>query len=232
MTVRGREPPEGYAWRVLRHPRLSDRTLVRYGLRRLTLGTLELPTGRILVGDPTAYTKDLVPLAERVAPGRYPVYAYQKSFTYDSWDHFILALVELRISDAPPASHALALREGQGPETDIYDASYAVEAAAGCFCDAAAKPHLVYAEENYDPEGDDDVNLLDLAFASDEGLEHRFKSTDLNAFFFRTGDGDGSYPCYWAYDSSGAPARLITSFGIVEKEFEWEAGFPEPFRAP
>ncbi|WP_370638478.1 DUF4241 domain-containing protein [Aurantimonas sp. VKM B-3413] len=107
-----------------------------------------------------------------------------------------------------------------------------MESAAGCFCDAAAQPYLVHAEENYDPDGDDDVNLLEIAFASDEGAEHRFKGTELNVFCFHTGDGDGSYPCYWAYGSSGAPVRLITSFGIVERGFEWEAGFPEPFRAP
>lgn len=46
---------------------------------------------------------------------------------------------------------------------------------------------------------------------------------------FTTGDGDGTYPCFWNYDDAGCPSRLVTSFGILEQRYDWGEDYPEPF---
>ncbi|MEC5293104.1 DUF4241 domain-containing protein [Aurantimonas sp. C2-6-R+9] len=227
MTTLGSTPSSSYSWRILRHPFLTDRTLRKYGIRRYLICDLNLPTGRVLACDPVTSVGYVKPLAQTVPPGRYPVFGYEA--LVKAPDHYKTALIELWLNDAPNENWRLALREGQAAETVIDDASYGVDAAAACFCDATAQPFLVYAEENYDPDGDDDVNLLEVAFGCGRGEEHRFPNSELNMAVFTTGDGDGTYPCFWNYDDAGCPSRLVTSFGILEQRYDWGEDYPEPF---
>ncbi len=183
-------------------------------LRVYALGELVAPSGAIVACDPLTAIAPR-PFARRVAPGRYPALVSVAQLA--DGDQRV-ACAQLRLSDAPVArweiarlagQERIALREGEF-------LGYAVYATVGCFMDAQASSVLdarYERDEGYDEELIDALEAhhteawgyADVALDDDSGL---------NVIIFSSGWGDGDYASYWGYDADGAPACLVTDFGL------------------
>lgn len=79
-------------------------------VERVPVGTIRLPSGRVLVVDPGWIESDNTPLAATVAPGKYAVDVFQ--LTEDGAQNTMTAACRVAVTGAPVVSWELALRDG------------------------------------------------------------------------------------------------------------------------
>ncbi|MER5263891.1 DUF4241 domain-containing protein [Actinosynnema sp. NPDC002837] len=79
-------------------------------VRRLPVGTIRLPSGRVVVADPAWLDDGSTPLATTAPPGEYPVDVFQ--VVEDGTGTTTTAACRVTITDAPVTSWHLALLEG------------------------------------------------------------------------------------------------------------------------
>jgi hypothetical protein len=196
---------------------LTDAELAAREIKTITIGELELPTGRIVAADPLVQA-DRPAFARTVKPGRYPVRLYAAEGR--------IALAELRFAPGKPARWEIATLPGQNAAElkgdEIF--GYAVDAGLGCYMDATAYP-LIQAREALVKKqaGTDDINYYDdvlateLAGNADDYALHRpMADSPVNVAIFSSGWGDGFYPAFWGLDTSGEPLVLLTEFYVLE----------------
>jgi Protein of unknown function (DUF4241) len=195
-------------------PELADR-----GLRRENLGTLKLPTGKIVTAD-VLVNPDRPPLLQSVAPGEYPVTLYRLT----GGDPRI-AMAELRIAEGNPVSWELAVLPGQDVSTlkgkEFF--GFPVDAGVGAFYDHSALQAMDLRESlekgknaRYSNYYDD---VLSLEMTGDrESAELHIPLADgkVNVAVFSSGWGDGYYPSFWGLDKSGKPVMLVIDFYVAE----------------
>ena len=197
---------------------LSPQELDRRGIVVTDLGTIRLPTGRIIAVDPyTAF--GLVPFDRRVPPGSYPVRLW-----FDRAEPTRPALAELRLRactpvfwhNAAPEGRSLwdlAPGEGFGVAVDAGAASFAPPEFFETFgvIDDGALVSEGYAEF---AQG----RLFDLAFPDDTGIPRDFivQQDGQDMAVFSAGWGDGFYFSHWGFDAAGCPCALVTDFGVFE----------------
>ena len=175
------------------------------------IGTLKLPTGRIVACDP-AVEPDLPPFAVSVAPGTWPVGV---SIAHLPGDDQRISAAWIRLSDATPDQWEYAQREGR-PEREA--PAYGVDSAIGAF--VSAEGAITLAAHL------DDDSLDDLA----EKMEAHYEPTrewavvpvpgtdGLELAAFSSGLGDGSYVSYWGYGAGGEIVCLLTDFRIAGRD--------------
>lgn len=193
---------------------ITDSVGTQATMRVYSLGELAAPSGVIVACDPLTAIEPK-PFAQRVAPGRYPVLVSVAQLV--DGDQRV-ACAQLRLSDAPVARWERARLEGQAQialgEGERF--GYPVDAGVGCFMDARAASALdarYERDESYDEalidaleaHHSDSWDFADVALDEDAGL---------NVIIFSSGWGDGVFASYWGYDASGAPACLVTDFGL------------------
>ncbi len=218
----GAEPgvPTGTTLSALRRTDLSEADLAARPIERRQVSQLACPTGRIVACDPLVGLGDHRPFARSVPTGRHPVRIYID--LDNDWGQRV-GLAELRLSEAPVARWRIALADESIMPQMVGDtiSGYGVDAGTGCFCDEAAQKALAAQEEARMNEGKNsygETEFLDAALAMDLAADHRFAfAGDLNVALFHSGFGDGYYASYWGLDETGAPARLVTSFGVFEE---------------
>lgn len=169
------------------------------GLRQHELPTVDVPSGRLAVGDPFAARGHV--LARAVRPGRYPVTVV--TATADDAERALAAFVRL-------AAGAIARWEPAAAEGDGA-AAYAVDAAAGAFADARAFAAML----------DERAGFPTASFAALEAQllgEHYVPAWGWGSYqpggagscvAFLTGGADRC-PCWWGLDADGAPTILLT----------------------
>jgi hypothetical protein len=179
------------------------------------LGELVAPLGQIVVCDPLA-SVEMTPLAQRIAPGRYPVLASVAAMANDDRR---IACAMLRLRDAPVIRWEMARMEGQDNIVLLEDEffGYPVDAGVGCFMDAQAAAAL---EAHYDSDETYVESLIELLEANRAaGLDYATVTLDhasgANIIIFGSGFGDGIYASYWGYAADGALACLVTDFCIL-----------------
>ena len=197
---------------------LSQAELARRGIIVTDLGTIRLPSGRVIAVDPyIAY--GLVPFDRRVPPGSYPVRLW-----FDRAEPTRPALAELRLNactpvfwhNAAPEGHSLlglAPGEGYGVAVDAGASSFAPPEFFETFgrIDDGAMEGEAYFEFAEGP-------LFDLAFPDDTGIPRDFlvQHDGQDMAVFSAGWGDGFYFSHWGFDAMGCPCALVTDFGVFE----------------
>jgi hypothetical protein len=168
------------------------------------LGELELADGRVVVCDPQDRG---VPLARRLAPGRYPV--------------------QLRVADLggrDERTAAVLLRAGDEPpvrwEPDGHGLS--VDSATGCL----AGPHALAALH----AGDALDALVEARGQTERSTwcwANHAVGPDGNVIAFATGYGDGSYPVFWGLGADSGPVCLLVDLRMLDARHD-----PDHARSP
>lgn len=209
---------------------LSAQELDRRGITTTRLGTIRLPTGRIIaVGPYTAF--GLVPFDRRVPPGSYAVHLW-----FDKAEPTRPALAELRLracipvfwhNAAPEGQSLLGLPpgEGYGVAVDAGTSSFAPPEffeTFGMIDDGALEGEAYYAFV----EGP----LFDLAFPDDSGIPRDFivQHDGQDMAVFSAGWGDGYYFSHWGFDDQGCPCALVTDFGVFEGGYPYGSTVDRP----
>ena len=193
-----------------------SRVITRGGARfqRRELGQLQIVSGALAACDPRVSARDAAPFAQRVPPGTYPVDV--GLLVRESSGEKRVAFARVKLSGNVPVRWVNALPLGEAtPDPESGEAyGYDVDAGVGCFAD-------VTALRAFDECGDD---ATDEAIASmQKNGEQAWTWADIrcgddgeNVIIFSSGDGDGSYASFWGLDEMGAPAWLVTDFGLFE----------------
>jgi hypothetical protein len=199
------------------------------------VGTIAVPSGRIVVCDPSDGKTGRRPLARAVPPGTYPVTISVGRL--DAIEEQRVAAAMVRFSARPVARWEAAANEGDDPATLKAGQyfGYGVDAGIGCFVDAGTAAGLTFDVW--------DAKVLTAVLAADPkalcgAAEVAIDGGNLVAF--TTGAGDGIYASFWGLDPQGEPVVLVTEFRIVGGEetrgrdiirATWPQSAPRPERA-
>lgn len=176
-------------------------------VRVATLGTLRVPSGKLVACDPVC-GDNAHPFTLAIAPGDYAVDLSVVKLD-GSGDITVAAVV--RVTQTAPESWERAAT------TDGSRLGYPVDSATGCFVDAAAHAKLFELQREGGPATAERVQ------ASKGGQLIVDRGTGANVVTFRTGWGDGAYRSFIGRDSKGAIACIATDFGVVLTDEESRA---------
>ncbi|MFJ2744382.1 DUF4241 domain-containing protein [Streptomyces sp. NPDC087440] len=173
------------------------------------VGTLHLPSGRLVVDCPASGGQPPRELTVRVPPGTHPVDSARARFAYDFMGEHVVAeevtAYRLRVGEGPVVSWEMGLAPGEDlrmvREGEGY--GFGTDTASGSFADAAAWPVLAprfrEAAGGEPPEAvrQGDGCLLAVDPATGGGL-----------LYFLTG-GDGGYTVWLGRDAAGEPVSVV-----------------------
>ncbi|GGB79913.1 hypothetical protein GCM10007424_20060 [Flavobacterium suaedae] len=205
-------------------------------LVEIHIGDLNLPTGKIIVGDPF-FTHEQRPLAKTVEPEKYPVYIYMSEI--DKLHHRV-AYAKIKFRPEEATRWILALTDDITPEeaNDLDEDEFfgfPVESGLACFIDEETNKELISkidALQINSPESNYYDEVLADEFREYSGKNtfsrelgdwndhHPNKDSDNNAIMFASGWGDGYYPAYWGMDKDGNTIELVIDFLINDFEIE------------
>ncbi|OIQ20210.1 MAG: hypothetical protein BM557_05955 [Flavobacterium sp. MedPE-SWcel] len=201
-------------------------------LIEIQIGTLNLPTGKIIVADPF-FTLEQKPFIRTVAPNKYPVYAYMAKI--DEMHHRI-AYVKIKFQENDASKWILALTDDLTTEemNDLDEGEFygfPVESGLACFLDEETNNELV-TKINTLLEKDPEANYYDAVLAKefkeysgkneysrvlgDWNDHHPNKDSENNAIMCASGWGDGYYPSYWGLNENDDTIELVLDFLINE----------------
>jgi hypothetical protein len=202
----------------------DEHALASRGLERRVAGHVNLSSGRVVACDPLVQP-NREPFARQVAARSHcqvdvlgaavPVLA-------------ALWLVEPRSAQPGQLQWSLALLEDQDAAALGADEAYGfpVGTGTGCFMDADATAAIALRDRREEERaGDNYISYYDNVLASDleaagtwELVQHEPLPGESPArlVLFRSGWGDGSYPCYWGCRADGTPVVLVIDFMVIE----------------
>jgi hypothetical protein len=162
-------------------------------------GSLELPTGRIVV---TEYL-DSKPLALRVRPGRYPAYA-----TLARYEHKLesVALATLVLAPARPVRWK---RIG----------AVTVDGGTTSFHSAESVARMAREFDDFDDPASLSSRAFDSLAVHDYLVAGIPLTPKLNTVQFSSGNGDGIYPILAGYDATGHPTRIVVDFYLLHLDW-------------
>ncbi|WP_146037999.1 DUF4241 domain-containing protein [Tabrizicola aquatica] len=204
---------------------LSPQEIDRRGIMLTQLGTIHLPSGRIVAVDPyTAF--GLTPFDRRAPPGNYAVRLW-----FAATEPTRPALAELRLRACTPVFWHNAAPEGRSLLGLAPGEGYGVAVDAGT--SSFAPPEFF---ETFGPvtdgvlQGDAyfsfvNETLFPLAFPDDTGIPRDFitQNGGQDIAVFSAGWGDGFYFSYWGFDDLGCPCALVTDFGVLEEGYPYDS---------
>jgi hypothetical protein len=169
-------------------------------------GSLEAPSGRLVVCDPLTGGRDLRPLARSVAPGSYPV-----ELVSSRGQELVFARLVLR--RGPVAAWEPALVEGEAAEPGELP-GYGVDSGTGCFADVDA--WRAFCVETADQDRHD---LLADALERNGGAfaDHAVPGSPANVIVYSS-EGDGVLPSCWGLAATGDPLCLVTLVGQPDED--------------
>jgi hypothetical protein len=169
-------------------------------------GVLQLPTGRLVAGDPALIGLRTVPFAGAVPPGRFPVTI--AGFTWRN--EFLVAGCRVTVRDEPATVWEEALLEGEEPSTAGTYHPIGVDTGRIALLDAAAVPGLAALRD------DAWEDFLDRPAA--EVTDPR---TGTNVITFSSGWGDGGYPAWLGRNDRGDIVCFVVDTEVL-------CGEPQP----
>ena len=201
-------------------------------LKLQQFGELNIPTGKIIVGDPMISIYDKDPFKREVLPGKYPVIACIAK-TGESGDRY--AVVKLEISKNRAVKWELALTAKQHLEDLKGDETFGfpVDAGLGCFVDVQTRDLFNQYDEAFTKKNKNwniytevlaaefKKNAIDQNDPNDAGNWVNFylpNKPALNIIMFSSGYGDGYYSSYWGLDDKGQVCSLVIDFGVLGQE--------------
>ncbi|MDI1447775.1 DUF4241 domain-containing protein [Polyangium sp. 6x1] len=206
--------------------------------RRLGLGMLVVPTGKLMAGDPLANLSANHVLVRAVPPGRYPVELLLQDDERGRVNELLLARVVFGPGRPTRWETAAVAGEKPTPSRPGARTGYPSDAATGCFMDASVfaeytppapvrtsvRNGIVYQEHLKDDRAERNSGELMQALKATRGavggsLGHaEWKGTVGNIVAFGLG-GDQVVPTYWGIDASGAVVEIVSVIGLSEKRF-------------
>ena len=189
------EMPNSALWTAFRDGSKFDTVRGIEELHCRDVGSLVLPTGRIVACDPQ-FDLSQEPFSIRVAPGEYPVFF---SLVGDVAE---VALVMIQFADGEPTRW-----DRTKPRC------FSVDSATGCILDAKLARMLVGAakKDRFDrywkrvtDEMEENGGLWANARLHDDSR--------ANIIAFQTLGGDGAFSSYWGYSQDGDLLCLVTDF--------------------
>ena len=192
----------------------------------LVIGTVDLPSGRIRVGDPLSYMCSGVYSPEAdisVPPGSYPV---EISLVYTPFDRVRICTSRLKLSDKPAVRYEPARSTEDTAAFKSSDgcfAAFPVEAGMMAFADAqTAEEFARWCMEwhSRNPEGNhyDDYfeklfaesaeRLPDFQRSGGDFIEWALPGSGKRMTMNAAGFGDGLYQAFWGFDEDGLPCEL------------------------
>lgn len=194
----------------------------------LTVGTVDVPSGKVIVADPLAYLSGkhvIAPVLEREIPkGSYPV---EVSICRHSEIGIRMCTARLKIKDAKAVRYELAKSEEESAAFKAKDGvmhGYPVDAGMMCFIDAGAARHFdefitKWHKENpgknhYDDYfaaffAESDKKLPAYQREGGDFIEWANPDTGERTVMISSGFGDGFYQSFWGFDESGEICELI-----------------------
>lgn len=203
-----------------------------YGLQEVIISThqigeLVLTSGRIVPCDPLIIPDSRYHLKQTVKPGRYPAIVATAEFQPIGDTRFACAMLQL--SDQPTVRWEIAAFNQPDPDHADALTHYGVDAGTGCFVDwdaAEIIANLTSVETKWPDKNEFDL-FCDRAIAEMEKnsfSKHPLTAgwcnlkvsddSEANIIAFSSGWGDGGYPSFWGYDTSGNLTSLVTDFGL------------------
>lgn len=167
-------------------------------MRCRDVGSLVLPSGRIVVCDPQ-FDLVQVPFSISVEPDEYPVYLALTDLPE-------IALMMVRFTDGEPVRWV----RSKPP-------FFSVDSATGCIMDAKLARMLIRASEN--DRFDRHWKQVTDAMEENDGLWGNVCLHDesrANMIAFRTMGGDGAFGSYFGYSKDDQVTCLVTDFFLAE----------------
>ncbi|GHO50843.1 DUF4241 domain-containing protein [Ktedonospora formicarum] len=194
---------------------LNYSTNLHYVLHCQQIGSLSLPSGKVIARDPLIHTDGLV-LDPGVSPGSYPVFvttAFQDCVSD-------IAFAALRFAQTEP----VRWEPTHGKDEQGRPYGYGVDSATGSFMDSITGDMMNQLLL------DDDERLWGLHEFRHERPWTEFvlpQEKDAKVYLFRL-NGDGGYPSYYGYDAHGMIVCIVTDFfGLERQEVSlWPATLP------
>jgi hypothetical protein len=175
---------------------------------------LDLPTGRLVAGDPTNGADIDTPFIVTVPPGTYPVSLATVRFA-DDGTHVRVAAAKLLLRPEPVTRWVMGLVPGNDPATlgPNQFFGYGVDSGLGAFLDASAVPSLcgLLGDDLDGPL----MKALDARTGS-PGAAVRESPDGPNVIAFESGWGDGAYPTWIGYTAAGEVAQFVTDFDVID----------------
>jgi Protein of unknown function (DUF4241) len=163
----------------------------------VTPAKVRLPSGRIVVGE---YLLDAKPLEARAQPGVYPVHAtlarYKRKF-----DNVALATLVLSRRPTVRWRYATSIAVDGGTTT--------ITSAEGA---AALRDLFDRSQRRWEELSDE---MFDSLTAHDYQVTEFSLGHGLNLTMFSSGNGDGNYPVFVGFDSTGRPTRVVVDFLLL-----------------
>lgn len=189
----------------------------------IPLGLLDLPSGRVAVGDPIGNMDGHEALLQRVPPGKYRVEVLvEKSATGEIRETLAARVV---FSDAPPTRWVPALNARTAAETDkSAPLGYPADGAAGCFVDGEALVGPGGFTDDAAAEGYGKALLAQFKATRATGLPHgtlTFARTRKagNLIAFSLG-GDQVVPSYWGFaEGIATPVALVSLVALRDPRY-------------
>jgi hypothetical protein len=181
-------------------------------LRSFSGPELDLPTGRVVVWDPSGLNSpDVRPLAISVAPGRYPTQFLQAEAPVQGRIAFAILWIKREPPyRAMPAPRIDQVRERLGPGEAF---AIGTDSASLCFTDMQFCERVLAlddAETQLWTRADEAWNGKAVAELQVPGAG--------SAVMFASGFGDGVYSFVWGLDKSKSPVCLVVDLDVVQSE--------------
>ena len=203
----------------------------------LELGSLTVPTGRLIVADPLCClgmgSNKIPPFSLAAPKGSFPVTISVAAGT-ELGDRYMAA--RLSFNNNPAVRYELALKgeekASELEEDEIF--GFPVDTGLACFCDQGTEEQyeefLEEWREDY-PEGNHYDDFFAGVFKKSHDANPKYQrdggdwinwtvpDSDNNIIMFASGFGDGVYPCYWGFDANDAICCIVIHF-IDPAEFD------------
>ncbi|MDR2522305.1 MAG: DUF4241 domain-containing protein [Synergistaceae bacterium] len=204
-------------------------------LDRLSIGTVSLPSGQVIVCDPLVFLSERSePFFLSVPPGEYEVVL--AAVTPDDDDCARYAAARVRFSDAETVRYKEALI---GDENLLdFDGDYfgfGVDAGLACICDAQTRDAYAIFEKDWQAKAGRGANLYDDYFADlfsesyekypqyqregGDWLNWQIPGTNWHIPIFASGFGDGVYPVFFGCDVEGNICSLVVHLINIGQEY-------------
>lgn len=192
------------------------------------VGSLHVPTGRLVITDPLALY-NLAPLEKEVEAGDYPVFLYFRPTDFG----YRTCYAMIQFGHTLPETWEYALMDASLLQEKYrkINGIFLVDAGLLSFSDAQVNReyHQRYRDFERARNGGnfyDEVLAQEFAKNADhppgsaaEGdwLDYHVNGDSGNIIMFSSGLGDGAYPAYWGLDGNGTPVQLVVDFLTLKR---------------
>jgi hypothetical protein len=180
-------------------------------LRLIRVGPVNLPTGRVVAGDPF-YAPGAAPFSDQLPPGSHPVEVLvTRQGAFDT-----VVAARLLVDGASIATWRPAHVVGQAPTSAEEPSGYGVDSGTGSFTSAEAAALIEHGYERY---ADDLLRALQAASPRSwirmplDAAGPAAVGLDIVAF--PSGFGDGAFPTWVGFDRAGRAVAFMTDFGVL-----------------